>query len=65
MRAKSETYEKVAQHCSEYTQKLQDDSFSNCENCDKCSCTTCQHFTDDAYCDIDLYDQIVYNHNFE
>lgn len=63
MRSDTETYKNVAENCSQYNPRNDRDSFSNSDTDTECSCTTCNHFAEDAYCDIDLYDSIVKNHN--
>ena len=70
MRADNKMYQKVAEHCSQFspvTQSREDFQNSNCdrENCGcKVSCVNCRHFDNDAYCNLDLYDQIVEKHHF-
>lgn len=70
MRADNKTYQKVAEHCSQFspvTQNHQEFMNSNCdrENCGcQVSCVNCHHFDNDAYCNLDLYDAIVQKHNF-
>ncbi|BCN30258.1 hypothetical protein [Anaeromicropila herbilytica] len=61
MRSSSDTYKNVAENCSQYSPKNGWDTFSNSTS--ECSCTTCNHFTKNAFCDIDLYDEIVENHD--
>lgn len=65
MRSSLETYKSVAEHCSEFDPKQESDAFTNHEGeCDKsCSCLHCNNFTDSSYCSLDLYDDIVSNHN--
>lgn len=57
-----DVYQKVAEHCSAYTEKK--NCCSNKSGDDAISCTTCKHFTSSNYCDIDLLDPIVENHDF-
>ncbi len=68
MRATETTYAKVAENCSSFAPKE-----CNCatrttnsmnEHSDV-SCRTCKHFAKDEHCVLDLYDQIVMNHNFQ
>lgn len=64
MRANPKLYEKVAEHCSHFSAKSENDSFTSSTSECKCSCTNCNHFTKSSYCNIDLFDQIVDGHNF-
>lgn len=61
MRASEETYEKVAQNCSEFEPEKTKPAFTKGNNCQDCetSCCTCTHFTNDEHCKLDLYDKIV------
>lgn len=63
MRASYETYEQVAKRCSAYEQ-VPTDQISNkaCECGGEKSCTNCRHFDSEKYCKLDLYDQIVKDH---
>lgn len=64
MRSDSKTYEEVAKNCSAFAPNNKD-SFSNSTagTPEKVSCVNCRHFTQDKYCELDLYDQIVVNKN--
>lgn len=67
MRASEATYAKVAENCSAYEPKSKYETASNstCEHCGcQISCTTCKHFVTGEYCDLDLYDKIVKDHQF-
>lgn len=60
MRASTETYEQVAERCSEFKPCDKHDIISNSSCCEcKVSCTNCQHFTNEKYCELDIYDKIV------
>lgn len=62
MRADSQTYEKVAKHCSRFAPVEMNDSFMNAVETEKeVSCVNCRHFTSEKYCELDLYDKIVDN----
>ena len=63
MRSDSKTYEEVAKNCRAFTPSNDKESFSNSvsDTPEKVSCVNCQHFTQDKYCELDLYDQIVVN----
>ncbi len=64
MRASMETYHNVAENCSAFSSASEDETFKSMySEGDDVSCTTCEHFTEDSYCDLDLYDQIVENHD--
>lgn len=68
MRASEKAYEKVAEKCSAFEPKKKKDTVSNstCETCHcNVSCTNCKHFADDEHCVLDLYDQIVSNHDID
>lgn len=66
MRADYETYEKVAEHCSEFAPESDKDSFhASSQDKEKVSCTNCKHFDEDKFCKLDLYDKIISNHNFK
>ena len=62
MKKDSKTMKEVAERCTK---------FCSCENCsctnstkeDPVSCSNCKHYTPDKVCDIDLYAEIVSNHN--
>ncbi|MBQ9156778.1 MAG: hypothetical protein IJ137_08355 [Eubacterium sp.] len=59
-RASLETYQEVADNCSEYHRTVIPYAPSNfILDSDKASCLNCTHFTEREYCDIDLYDKIV------
>ncbi|WP_310602886.1 hypothetical protein [Anaerosporobacter sp.] len=61
MRASSGAYRDVANRCSEYL-SVPKNSVSNCSDFDKKSCVTCRHFnTNNSFCKIDSYDNIVRN----
>ncbi|MDF2822300.1 MAG: hypothetical protein K0R15_2748 [Clostridiales bacterium] len=57
MRSSSDMYSLVADNCSQYKMKLLD-SLMNVGD-EHQSCTNCKHFSNDAYCKIDLYDPIA------
>lgn len=64
MRSDSETYEKVAHNCSAFSPAGVEKGFTNSvSNAGKISCVNCRHFTDEKYCELDLYDEIVENNN--
>lgn len=68
MRAHIETYEAVAERCDSFQEKsnTSDNSITNSTSDSRdISCTNCMHFTDDKYCELDLYDQILVNHKIE
>ena len=62
MKKDAKTMKEVAERCTK---------FCFCDSCDcsnstgspKVSCSTCTHYTPDKVCDIDLYAEIVSNHN--
>ncbi len=60
MRADKKTYKEVAQRCSEFSKTDREDSFTNSTGDSvETSCVNCNHFDDDHYCVLDLYDKIV------
>lgn len=62
MKKDAETMKEVAERCTKYSPS----NGCNCSNstgADKISCSTCKHYTPDKVCDIDLYAEIVSNHN--
>lgn len=69
MRSDNKTYQKVAENCSQFspiTESREEFTNSGCdrENCGcQVSCVNCRHFDEGAYCNLDLYDQIVQKHN--
>lgn len=68
MRSDSTTYKKVAEHCSSFDPKKDKDTFQSLYNDSEnseISCTNCKHFDEDAFCKLDLYDQIVVNHKLK
>ncbi len=65
MRANRQTYKNVARHCSAYATKEQNNgTYTDRAGDTDVSCTTCRHFTNDAYCALDLFDPIAEKHNF-
>lgn len=65
MRASFETYRKVAKECSAYEPMSETRITNSCCDTSNISCTNCKHFDEEKYCVLDLYDQIVQNHNFQ
>lgn len=67
MRSDSQTYQKVAEHCNSFSAKSC--TSCGCKNTTSdgagISCVNCDHFADNgSYCKLDLYDEIVKNHQF-
>ncbi|MFA9464224.1 MAG: hypothetical protein ACERKN_08000 [Velocimicrobium sp.] len=53
------SYQKVAEKCSEYSPLEQNDRYSNAiGEGDHVSCVSCEHF-ESNHCNLDLYDRIV------
>ncbi len=65
MRASFETYRKVAEACSAYEPMSEGRMTNSCCDTDNISCTNCKHFDENKYCVLDLYDEIVKNHNIQ
>ncbi|MBQ9118463.1 MAG: hypothetical protein IJY09_00195 [Lachnospiraceae bacterium] len=69
MRASESTYAKVAENCSAFAPKenmgMGNATNSMSKNNSNVSCRTCKHFSKDEHCVLDLYDQIVMNHNLK
>lgn len=65
MRASENTYVKVAENCSAFAPKENSGAMNSVSENTEVSCRTCKHFAKDEHCVLDLYDQIVMNHNFE
>jgi hypothetical protein len=65
MRANFETYRKVAEACSAYEPMSEGRMTNSCYDTDNISCTNCKHFDENKYCVLDLYDEIVKNHNIQ
>ena len=65
MRANFETYRKVAEACSAYEPMSEGRMTNSCCDTDNISCTNCKHFDESKYCVLDLYDEIVKNHNIQ
>ena len=65
MRASHDTYEKVAENCSEFTPCEQKNTMTSSTQNDKgnVSCERCHHFDPDEYCRLDIYDKIVSKFN--
>jgi hypothetical protein len=57
MRSSAETYKEVARRCTSYEKKCSCGGFSN--DSKEVSCLSCDHFTKEEYCELDLYDPIV------
>lgn len=55
----SNSYQKVACKCDEYSPLEQNETFSNAVGEKNISCTNCEHF-ESNHCNLDLYDKIVY-----
>lgn len=64
MRASRESYEKVAQHCSEYDRNTKCSCKNSTMETDEVSCLNCSHFDKDQYCKLNLYDKIKQEHDF-
>lgn len=65
MRSDMKTYEAVAFRCDSFS-PIQGTSTVTNSTRDNCvSCTNCSHFTNDKYCELDLYDQIVETNNLD
>ena len=62
MRASNETYEKVAKRCSSYN-PTRTGAKNIIDSKEDVSCLNCEHFDNDKYCKIDLYDKIVSSYN--
>lgn len=60
---KSEIYEKVAAHCSEF-RPCSDCGCKNSSREENVSCLNCKHFNSE-HCDLDLIDRIVDQHNYK
>lgn len=58
MRSSEQVYKEVAERCSAYDKKTQNDSLSNMAEGSK-SCLNCRHFAADEHCRLDLYDPIA------
>lgn len=65
MRASFETYRKVAEACSAYEPMSEGRMTNSCCDTENVSCTNCKHFDENKYCVLDLYDEIVQNHNIQ
>lgn len=65
MRADNKTYEAVAKRCDAFDSKSDTSVTNSTSDSENISCTNCNHFTDDKYCELDLYDQILTNHKIE
>ncbi len=65
MRASFETYRKVAEACSAYEPMSEGKMTNSCCDTENISCTNCKHFDENKYCVLDLYDEIVQNHNIQ
>lgn len=67
MRSDSKTYEVVAENCSAFAPVAEKETYSNAfsDGAEKVSCVNCKHFTQDKYCELDLYDQIVASKNID
>ncbi len=61
MRSDSKTYEEVAKNCSAFAPVTSKNSYSNSTSNTpgQISCVNCKHFTQEKYCELDLYDEIV------
>lgn len=57
------TYEEVASRCSKFQSIYNTDVFQSMYSDGPCeSCVNCHNFTNEKYCNLDLFDQIVNNH---
>lgn len=59
MRSSEKVYNQVAERCSAYDKKSQNDSLSNSVSDTTKSCLNCKHFATDEHCKLDLYDPIA------
>ncbi|MBQ3514932.1 MAG: hypothetical protein IJA32_14245 [Lachnospiraceae bacterium] len=59
MRSSQEVYKEVAEECDSYTavNPQHENAFRN--SAKEVSCLSCQHFSADEHCELDLYDKIV------
>lgn len=63
MRASEKTYKDVANRCSEFQSVYGTDIYRSMYSDGPAeSCTNCKNFSDNKYCELNLYDQIVQNH---
>lgn len=63
MRSDNETYEAVAKRCDSFSAKSNTSVTNSTSESKNVSCTNCNHFTNNSYCELDLYDQIMVNHD--
>ena len=61
MRSSQEIYKEVAQECDSYTAVTAKNSNAFRNSAEEISCLSCQNFSADEHCKIDLYDKIVKN----
>lgn len=62
MKKDEKTMKEVAERCTKFC-PCSDCSCTNSTAKNKISCSSCKHYTPDKVCDIDLYAEIVSNHN--
>lgn len=66
MKKDMQSMKKVAQNCSEYNPCDCSSNSYNCSNATSShvSCDNCTHYSQSEICDLDLYREILENHNF-
>ena len=64
MKKDAKSMKNVAEHCTRFNPS--DDKGCDCSNstASGVSCKNCTHYTEKDVCDLDLYAEIMKNHNF-
>ena len=62
MKKDAKTMKEVAERCTKYC-RCDNCNCSNSSKDDAISCQNCTHYTPGKVCDIDLYEEIVENHD--
>ena len=60
MRSTQEIYREVGSACSSYSHVTRPDGFTDSAS-NQPSCLSCEHFSNNEYCVLDLYDKIEKN----
>lgn len=64
MKKDAKTFKEVAERCTRYTPSEEHKcSCSNATSSDDVSCKNCKHYEPNNVCTLELYQEIVTNHN--
>ena len=64
MKKDAKTMKEVAEHCTQYCPCETGKCGCSNSTAESVSCTDCTHYTEPNVCDLDLYSEIMKNHDF-